>query len=179
MKISIGARNGWKCRKTRFYFFCLYTSLYWRFKLPRVPPRKNFSRSIDWYRKFFISCLLARYRKLEIHRHIMKISTGGRNGWKCRKTRFYVFCLFTPLYWRFRLSHALQTVDLEEIYRLVPKILNFMPCGSVLGRFSLSCKNFVAWASKIYRNSIEILSKFYRNSIEILSTFYRNANEIL
>ena len=27
------------------------------------PKGKNFSRSIDWYRKFFISCPLARYRK--------------------------------------------------------------------------------------------------------------------
>ena len=57
---------------------------------------------------------------------------------------FYVFCFFTPLYWRFRLSHALQTVDLEEIYRLVSKILHFMACCSVLGRFYVSCKNFVA-----------------------------------
>ncbi len=37
--------------------------------------------------------------------------------------------------WRFRLSHALQTVDLEDIYRLVSKILAFMACGSVLNRF--------------------------------------------
>ena len=81
---------------------------------------------------------------------------------------FYVFCLFTSLYWRFRLSHALQTVDLEEIYRLVSKILNFMACGSVLGRFSVSCKNFVGSASKIYRNSIEILLKFYGNAVEIV-----------
>ena len=95
------------------------------------------------------------------------------------KTGRYVFCLFTPLYGHFRLSHALQTVDLEEIYRLVSKILNFMACGSVLGRFSVSCTNFVGSASKIYRNSIEILSKFYRNSIEILSKFYRNSIEHL
>ena len=30
------------------------------------PKGKNFSRSIDWYRKFFISCLLARHRKFFI-----------------------------------------------------------------------------------------------------------------
>ena len=54
------------------------------------------------------------------------------------KTMFYVFCLFTPLYRRFRLSRALQTIDLEEIYRLVSKILNFMACGSVLSRFCVS-----------------------------------------
>ena len=50
---------------------------------------------------------------------------------------FYIFCLFTPLYWRFRLSRALQTIDIEEIYRSVSKILHFMACGSVLGRFSV------------------------------------------
>ena len=76
------------------------------------------------------------------------------------KTMFYAFCLFTSLYGRFRFSRALQTIDLEEIYRLVSKILNFMACGSVLGRFCVSCKNFIASASKIYRKSKEILSKF-------------------
>ena len=108
------------------------------------PQGKNFSRSIDWYRKFFISCLLARYRKLKIHRHIIKISTGVWNGWKCRKTRFYVFCLFTSLYWGFRVSHALQTIELEEIYRLISKILHFIPSGSVLGCFAVSYENFIA-----------------------------------
>ena len=44
-------------------------------------------------------------------------------------------CLFTPLYRRFRLSRVSQAIDLDEIYRLVSKILNFMPCGSVFGRF--------------------------------------------
>ena len=57
------------------------------------PKGKNFSRSIDWYRKFFISCLvtstvLQAYRKSienlleskEIHGHPKKISTGAQNG---------------------------------------------------------------------------------------------------
>ena len=92
---------------------------------------------------------------------------------------FYDFCLFTALYWCFRLSRASQTIDIEKIYRLVSKILNFMPCGSVWGRFCVQYKNFVASASKTQRNSIEILSKFYRNSNEILSKFYRNSIEIL
>ena len=70
--------------------------------------RKSGKRSIDWYQKILISCLAA---------------------------TFYVFCVFTPLYRRFSLSHALQSVDLEDIYRLVSKILNFMACGSVFGRF--------------------------------------------
>ena len=104
---------------------------------------------------------------------------GAQIDCKSRKTGFYVFCLFTPLYRRFMLCRASQTIDIEKIYRLVSKILNFMPCGSVLGRFCVQCKNFVASASKIYRKSNEILSKFYRISIEFLSKFYRNSIEIL
>ena len=46
-----------------------------------------------------------------------------------------VFCISTPLYRRFRLSRVSQTIDLEEIYRLVAIILNFAPYGSVLSRF--------------------------------------------
>ena len=61
---------------------------------------------------------------------------GAQIGCKSRKTGCYVFCIFTSLYGRFRLSHALQTIDLEEIYRLVSKILHFMACGSVLGPVS-------------------------------------------
>ena len=60
---------------------------------------------------------------------------GVQNGWKSRKTVFYVFCNFTHLSGRFRLSRLSQTIDLEEIYRFVSKILNFTPCGSVFGRF--------------------------------------------
>ena len=48
---------------------------------------------------------------------------------------FYVFRLFTPLYAGFRLSRVSQTQDLDEIYRLLSKILNFTPCGSVFDRF--------------------------------------------
>ena len=67
---------------------------------------------------------------------------GAQNCWKSRKTKFYVFCLFTPLYRRFRLSRVSHAQDLDEIYRLVSKILNFMPCGSVFGRFCVFyCKN--------------------------------------
>ena len=52
---------------------------------------------------------------------------------------FYVFCLFTPLYRRFRLSRVSQTKEHEEIYRLISKILNFTPCGSVFGRICVLC----------------------------------------
>ena len=74
---------------------------------------------------------------------------GAQNGWKSWKTMFYVFCLFTPLYRRFRLSRVSQRIDLDEIYRLVSKILNFMPCGSVFDRFCVRWKNIVESPSKI------------------------------
>ena len=70
-----------------------------------------------------------------------------------------LFAIFTPLYRRFRLSHVCQTLDLKEIYRLVSKILNFTPCGSVFGRFCVLGKNVLESPSKIYRTSIEHLSK--------------------
>ena len=55
---------------------------------------------------------------------------------------FYIFCLFTPLFRRFRLSRVSHAQDLDEIYRLVSKILNFMPCGLVFGGFCVFyCEN--------------------------------------
>ena len=63
---------------------------------------------------------------------------GAQIGCKPRKKGFYVFYIFTSLYWRFRLSRALQTIDLQEIYRLVTKIRNFIACGSVLSRWCFS-----------------------------------------
>ena len=47
----------------------------------------------------------------------------------------YVFCLLTPLYRRFRLSRVSHAQECEDIYRLVSKILNFTPFGSVFDRF--------------------------------------------
>ena len=74
---------------------------------------------------------------------------GVQIGCKSRKTGFYVFCVFTPLYRRFSISHALQTMDLEGIYRFASNIFHFMPCGSAFETL---------W--KFYRNSKEILLKF-------------------
>ena len=68
----------------------------------------------------------------------------------------YVFCLFTPLYRRFRLSRVSQSIDLDEIYRLVSKILNFTPCGSVFERTCILWKNIVESPSKIYVKSKKI-----------------------
>ena len=78
---------------------------------------------------------------------------------------FYFSCLSKPLYGRYRLSRASQAIDLEEIYRVVSKILNFMPCGLVLDRFCVYHKTFIASASNFYRFVIEILSKFYCGSL--------------
>ena len=105
----------------------------------------------------------------------------GRSKWlQDREKRcFMFFAFFTPLYRRFRPSGVLQTVDLEEIYRFLSKILDFMPCGSVFGHFCVLCTNLMAWVSKIYRKSIENLSKIYRKSIEHLSKIYRKSIENL
>ena len=76
---------------------------------------------------------------------------------------FYVFCLFTPLYRRFRLSRVSQRIDLDEIYRLVSKILNFMPCGSVFDRFCVLLENIHENLLKIYRKSSDNLVKICQN----------------
>ena len=85
------------------------------------------------------------------------------------ENKFLRFCIFTPLYRCFNFFHALQTIDFEEIYRSVSKVLDFMACGSVLGRFGVFARYILQNLSKSYRNSIGILSKFYWTSIEILS----------
>ena len=78
---------------------------------------------------------------------------GAQIGCKSRKTTFYVFWLFTPLFRRFRLSGVVLGEELFEIYRFVSSILHFMPSGSISENLS-----------KIYRKSIEHLSKIYRKS---------------
>ena len=70
---------------------------------------------------------------------------------------FYVFCLFTPLFRRFRLSRAWHAQDLDEIYRLVSKILNFMACGSVFDRFCVEVLKMGENLMKIYENYMKIL----------------------
>ena len=48
---------------------------------------------------------------------------------------FYVFCPFTVLNRHFRLTRVSQTIDFEEIYKLVLKVINFTACGLVLIMF--------------------------------------------
>ena len=97
---------------------------------------------------------------------------GAQNGWKSWKTMFHVFCLFTSLYRHFRLSRVSQRIDLDEIYRLVSKILNFMPCGSVFDRFCVLWENTDENLFKIYWKSILNLLKICWKSIENLLKIY-------
>ena len=64
-----------------------------------------------------------------------KLPLGAQDCDRIRKPKFHVFWFFTPLFGRFRLSSVFQTTGLEEIYRLILKILDFMPCGSLFSRF--------------------------------------------
>ena len=89
----------------------------------------------------------------------INVHWGAQNGWKSWKTRFYVFCLFTPLYRRFRLSRVSQRIDIDESYRLVSKILNFMPCGSVFDLFCVEVLRMAEHLMKIYENPMKILRK--------------------
>ena len=98
------------------------------------------------------------------------------------KQCFTFFAFFTPLYRRFRLSRVPQTQEREEIYRLVSKILNFTPCGSVFDRFCVLWENIYEnlWKSienlwKIYWTSIENLLKICWTSIENLLKIYRKS----
>ena len=68
------------------------------------------------------------------------------------KQGFCVFCLFTPLNRRFRLSRVSQRIDLDEIYRLVSKFFNFTPCGSVFDRFCVEALKMAENLMKICEN---------------------------
>ena len=48
---------------------------------------------------------------------------------------FMFFVFLPPIFRRFRPSHVENPIKLDDTYRLVSKMLNFMPCGSVLGHF--------------------------------------------
>ena len=79
-----------------------------------------------------------------------------------RRQGFHVLCLFTPLFRRFRLSGVSKTIDLDETYRLVSKMFNFMPCGSVLSKSSAN------------RRQIELGSVFFL----LPATFGRFADDL-
>ena len=94
---------------------------------------------------------------------------------KSRKTTSYVFCIFTPLYRRFSLSSLAHGSGFDEIYRLLSKILHFMPPGSISENLPKIYRKSIENLSKIYRKPIEHLSNIYRKSIENLSNIYRKS----
>ena len=113
-------------------------------------------------------------------------SSGVQNAWKSRNAMFYVCCLFTSLYRRFRLSRVSQAVDLKESINWYQKL--FISCVLarcwaafvlLLGISQPRHRKAIEILSKFYWNSIEILLKSDRSSIEILSKLYRDSIEIL
>ena len=92
----------------------------------------------------------------------------------CTKRCFTFFAFLPPLYRCFRLSRASQTIDLEEIYRLVSKNLNFPPCGSVLVRFRQMFDRCSIDARQMFdRCSIGVRQMFDRCSIDVRQMFDR------
>ena len=81
------------------------------------------------------------------------LSPGGQIACKSRKTTFYVFCIFTPLYRRFSLSSVAHGSGFDEIYRLLSKILHLTSYGSksidfrqIFDRFSIDFRQiFEVW----------------------------------
>ena len=118
---------------------------------------RKFSLIFHRFHKFsliFIVFLLCSYIFVDFQR----FSCRCAKWLKSRKQHFAIFWLFTPLYRRLRLSRVSQTVDLDEIYRLVSKILHFTPCGSVF-RSVLHCME------EYRRIVIENLFKIYLKSV--------------
>ena len=69
---------------------------------------------------------------VEEHFHRLRwLSIDFHGCHRFAKNQVLCFLGLTSLYRRFKLSHASQKIDLEEIYRLLSKNHNFMPCGSV------------------------------------------------
>ena len=78
--------------------------------------RQGLKRSIDWYKRFLISCLVARYSAV----FVLKFMVILRNP--CRS--------------------ATSTLQNLICYRMSVSRASGTPCGSVFGRFCISyCKN--------------------------------------
>ena len=68
------------------------------------------------------------WKSTDILRKVQQVFKMAENA---EKPGFTVFCLFTPLFRCFRLPRVPQREELFELYRLISKILHFMPSGSV------------------------------------------------
>ena len=121
---------------------------------PRAPKGRTFrALSIDIENSSFHAFRLGienrPWKSMDILRKIQQVFKMAENA---RKTRFHVFCFFTPLFRCFRLPRVPQREELFELYRLISKILHFMPCGSVskivhgnpwtYGRWRKSCTTY-------------------------------------
>ena len=85
------------------YLGCTYGGL--------VPSNVELRRGIFWFSSIFV-------------KNVKKCNffpPSAQIAWKSRKTMFYVFCIFTPLYRRFSLSRAISAMRREILYRLVSK----------------------------------------------------------
>ena len=119
--------------KTMFYVFWLFALLYRHFRLSRVSQTREHKEIYRLVSKIlnFTPCGSA------FDRFCLEALRVAENH---EKQCFKFFCLFTPLYRHCRLSRVSQTQEREEIYRLVSKILNFTPCGSVFNRFCVEAR---------------------------------------
>ena len=88
--------------------------------------------------RFDASPLRSPWISMEVHGNPRKSveNFDRRSNWlKIAKNQVLRFLPFYPLISAFQALSCLHAQDLDEIYRLVSKILNFTPCGSVFGRF--------------------------------------------
>ena len=96
---------------------------------------------------------------------VCKIARGYRTP------GFHIVCLFTSLFRHFRLSRVSKSIDLDETYRLVLKIINFMPCGSVLSKSSANRRQI-----ELGLVFLELPTSFGRFADDSPTTFAGRAN---
>ena len=101
-----------KSRKPGFHVFCVFTSFLGVSDSLVYPKRRGLERSIAWYKKFLISCLVARYSAVFVFKSI------EIHGNPCRITR--------------------STLQNQICYRMSVSRAPGTPCGSVFGRFCVS-----------------------------------------
>ena len=96
----------------RTYFEYFFKALILAFQTLAYAKRQGLKRSIDWYKRLLISCLVTRYSPVFVFKS-MEI-----NGNPCRSTR--------------------STLQNLICYRTSVSRASGTPCGSVFGRFCVS-----------------------------------------